>query len=162
VLLAVFALVPSWNFESPAQVARFWSFQRTAASHGDDMSATARAVGRLSAPGDGLLFIPTRLRIAKGAFPADFRGLEDLAVAQDAVASGTLYGVELPASQIRARILAAKRIIVVANEPSYDQPPDRIEQEVVKRETIAQHFSACRSEETPSVRITVFAIPGSC
>jgi hypothetical protein len=53
-------------------------------------------------------------------------------------------------------------IIVVANEPSYDQPSDRIEQEVVKRETIAQHFSACRSEDTPDVRIAVFAIPGSC
>jgi mannosyltransferase len=161
-LLGVFVLVPSWNFDSPAAIAGFWSFQRTAASHGDDMSATARAVGRLGAPGDGLLFIPTRLRIAKEAFPADFRGLEDLALAQDAVASGTLYGVELPPSQIRARILAAKRIIVVANEPSYDQPSDRIEQEVVKRETIAQHFSACRSEDTPDVRITVFAIPGSC
>lgn len=155
-------LTPSWNFASAAQIAHFWSFQRTAASHGDDMTATARAVGSLSAPGDGLLFIPLRLRIAKEAFPADFRGLEDLALAQNAVTSGTLYGVELPASQIRARILAAKRMIVVANDPPLDQPPDRIEQEVVKRETIAQHFSACRSAKVTGVQVTLHAVPGSC
>jgi mannosyltransferase len=59
-------------------------------------------------------------------------------------------------------MLAAERIIVVGNDPPLDQPPDRIEQEVVKRETIAQHFSACRSEVVTGVRITVYAIPGGC
>lgn len=153
--IAVIQLAPSSN-------PFFWSWQRTAVSHGDDMTATARAVGRLSAPGDGLLFIPRRLRIAKETFPADFRGLVDLALAQNADTSDTLSGVELPASQIRARILAAKRIIVVRDDPSLNQPPDKIEQEVVKRETITQHFSACRSAKVAGVRITLYAIPGSC
>ncbi len=161
-LVGAIVLLPSWNFANPAQAARFWSFQRTAASHGDDMTATARAVGSLSAPGDGLLFIPLRMRTAKEAFPADFSGRVDLALAQNAASSGTLYGVELPAGQIRARILAAKRVIVVRTYPSLDQAPDKIEQEVVKRETIAQHFSACRSTEVAGVQITLYAIPGSC
>jgi mannosyltransferase len=154
-LIAIIEWAPNWNFH-------FWSFQRTAASHGDDMTSTARAVGELGAPGDGLLFVPLRLRIAEETFPADFRGLVDLALVQDVITSGTLFGVELPASQIRARMLAARRIIVVRDDPSLDQPPDRIAQEVVKRETIAQHFSACRSEEVAGVRITLYAIPGSC
>lgn len=155
-LIAVVELTPNWNSRF------FWSWQRTAASHGGDMNATARAVGRLSAPGDGLLFIPRRQRIAKETFPADFRDLVDLALAQDAGTSGTLYGAELPASQIRARILAAKRIIVIRDDPSFDQPPDKIAQEVVKRETVAQHLSACRNAELAGIRITLYAIPGSC
>jgi mannosyltransferase len=155
-LIAVIELAPNWSSRF------FWSWQRTAVSHGDDMNATARAVGRLNAPGAGLLFIPRRLRISKETSPADFRGLVDLALAQDARTSGTLYGAELPASQIRARLLAAKRIIVVYNDPPLDQPPDKIAQEVVKRETIAQHFSACRSTELTGIRITLYATPGSC
>ncbi|MFF4604335.1 glycosyltransferase family 39 protein [Streptomyces sp. NPDC001339] len=133
---------------------------RSPDSRVDDVTAVARAVRETAEPGDGLLFMPSRRRIWMATRPDDFRGLDDLALAQSPVASHTLYGTEVSGDAIRDRMLAARRIIV-AGDPA-DQPTDDTDQEIAKRATLRDAFEACGSREVRGARVTVYARPGAC
>ncbi|MGW2058394.1 glycosyltransferase family 39 protein [Streptomyces sp. NPDC001840] len=133
---------------------------RTPQSRPNDAVAVARAVREMGRPGDGLLFMPARRRVWTLARPEEFRGLSDLALDRSPVASDTLHGTELTPGRIRARILAAPRIVAVHDLPG--QPLDEAEGEVVKRETLRDHFEECGSRTVTEARITVYARPGTC
>ncbi len=139
-----------------------WKMQRTSAARDNDLAAAARVVGRLSSPGDGVLYVPNRLRVTAQVYPSDFRGLTDLALARTATASSTRYGEELPADRTRDRIAAARRVIVLSDDPPRGQPSDLIPQETVKTETLRGRFAQCSVEKVLGVRITVYAAPGAC
>ncbi|MYR59056.1 hypothetical protein GTY54_23395, partial [Streptomyces sp. SID625] len=112
-----------------------WSLAvRSPQSRKDDVVAVAREVRRLARPGDGVLFLPARRREWLLSRPGLYARLDDLALAGSPTASATLQGTELPAAEIRRRILAADGIVALADPPG--QPLDPYPQEAVKRDVL--------------------------
>lgn len=134
--------------------------QRTPQSRPDDVTAVAEAVRAAGREGDGVLYMPSRRRVWSLVDPGSVRGLRDLALDRGPVASHTLYGTELPAAGIRARTLAAARIVVVRDPVG--QPLDQNPQEEVKRRVLADHFVECGTRRVHGARISVYARPGRC
>ncbi|MEV7682586.1 glycosyltransferase family 39 protein [Streptomyces sp. NPDC088341] len=135
-------------------------YLRTPQSRQNDADAVARAVREAARPGDGVLFMPARRRVWTLARPEAFRGLSDLALERSPVASDTLHGTEFTPGRIRARVVAAHRIIAVHDLAG--QPLEEDEREVAKRETLRTRFEECGSRTVTQARITVYARPGSC
>ncbi|MHB9854726.1 glycosyltransferase family 39 protein [Streptomyces krungchingensis] len=133
---------------------------RTPQSRTDDVTAVARALAQARTGGGGVLFMPARRRVWSLPDPGSVRGLRDLALDRNPVASHTLYGTEVPAEVIRARMLAAPRIVAVRDPAG--QPLDAAPGEAVKRLTLAEHFVECGTRRVRGARITVFARPGRC
>lgn len=133
---------------------------RTPASRLDDVSAVARAVQAQSRPGDGLLFLPARRRVWLHGAPGAYDGLVDLALAASAADSRTLYGAELPAAHIRARLLAADRIVVLRDPPG--QPLDAEPGEAAKRAVLRAHFRECGTRSVRGARVSLYARSGLC
>ncbi len=132
---------------------------RTPDSRLDDTVAAARAVGELSEPGDGLLFLPFHRREPLMSAPDEFHGLRDLALAQDASSSGTLWGTESPPSVIRARMLRAHRVTIITDPlPSAHPGP----QEEVERALLRDHFMVCERRPVRGMRVVRYARPGNC
>ncbi|WP_107424912.1 glycosyltransferase family 39 protein [Streptomyces antioxidans] len=133
---------------------------RTPQGRIDDTIAAARAVRELSRPGDGVLFMPARRREPIMSSPGDFRGLEDLALAEAPVDSATLHGVELPASRVRARMLTADRIVTVNDSPG--QPLDDNARENTKRGVLKKYLHRCAVRDVTGMRIVLYGRPGGC
>ncbi|MFF5565705.1 hypothetical protein ACFY7Z_08395 [Streptomyces sp. NPDC012623] len=147
-LLAVLALVP------------VGTYLRTPQSRQNDATAIARAVRESAEPGDGLIFTPARRRVWTLAGPEEFRGLADLALDRSPVASGTLHGTELTPGVVRARMLAARRIVVVHDIAG--EPLDSADRESVKRSTLRAAFEPCGTRRVTRAQITLYARPGTC
>ncbi|WP_431044950.1 glycosyltransferase family 39 protein [Streptomyces sp. P1-3] len=137
-----------------------WARIRTAAVHLDDPAGAARAVREMAAPGDGVVFMPSGRRESMLSHPRDFEGLRDLALAQDPASSGTLQGIEVPASRVPARLLAADRIIAVY-DPNYRVKDDVPEGEA-KRAVLERHYDVCETRKAHGIVIRLYARPGSC
>ncbi|MFF4269318.1 glycosyltransferase family 39 protein [Streptomyces sp. NPDC001536] len=133
---------------------------RTPQSRTDDVTAVARALRAAGAEADGVLYLPARRRVWSLVDPGSMRGLRDLALERDPAASHTLYGTEAPAAEIRARMLATARIVVLRDPVG--QPLDRTAQERVKRRVLADHFVECGTRRVQGARISVYARPGRC
>ncbi|MFI1253240.1 glycosyltransferase family 39 protein [Streptomyces netropsis] len=92
--------------------------ERLPTSRGDELARTASVVGRLARRGDAVLFLPLHERRVALAYPQDFTGLRDLTLKRSPAASGTLFGEEVPAAELRARLArlpASGRVWVVAD-----------------------------------------------
>ncbi|MDJ0379303.1 glycosyltransferase family 39 protein [Streptomyces sp. G-G2] len=139
----------------------FWAeWLRTPESRKDDVLAVAAAVRAEARPGDAVLFMPSRRREWLLSSPRGYGDLRDIALDRSPAASGTLWGTELPAPELRARLLAAPRVLVLL-DPA-DQPVDPYPLEALKRQTLAAHFDLCRISPVPGARLAVFAAPGTC
>ncbi|MFE4832803.1 glycosyltransferase family 39 protein [Streptomyces sp. NPDC056672] len=136
------------------------AYLRTPQSRQNDADAVARVVREAARPGDGVLFMPARRRVWTLARPEAFRGLSDLALERSPVASDTLHGTEFTPGRIRARVVAAHRIVAVHDLAG--QPLEEDEREAAKRETLRTRFEECGSRTVTQARITVYARPGSC
>jgi mannosyltransferase len=79
----------------------------------DDLGAVAAAVARTLRPGDPVLFLPAHARGAELAYPADFKGTRDVALAEPGPESGTLYGREVGAGTLRRRLAGADEVWAV-------------------------------------------------
>ncbi|MEV6314763.1 hypothetical protein [Streptomyces sp. NPDC051776] len=129
-------------------------------SRRDDVAGIALAVRKAAEPGDAILFMPARRREWRMSYATQYREVRDIALERDPVASGSLQGSELPAREIRARMLAEERI-VTASDPAR-QSLDTVEPEVVKRSVLRTHFEVCSRTEVRGGRITVWARKGHC
>ncbi|OIJ87001.1 hypothetical protein BIV24_25455 [Streptomyces colonosanans] len=89
---------------------------RSAANRPDDLAAMSAVVGREVRPGDPVLFLPSLERRSALAYPADFRGIRDVALKVPAAADGTLYGREVGAGELRRR-LGRLAYVWVVSEP---------------------------------------------
>ncbi|MGW3496901.1 glycosyltransferase family 39 protein [Streptomyces sp. NPDC001020] len=89
---------------------------RSAANRPDDLAAVSAVVGRKVRPGDPVLFLPSLERRSALAYPADFRGIRDVALKVPAAAGGTLYGREVGPGELRRR-LAGLAYVWVVSEP---------------------------------------------
>ncbi|MGH4033996.1 glycosyltransferase family 39 protein [Actinomycetota bacterium Odt1-20B] len=135
-------------------------YERTPRSRIDDVHAITSTVALSASPGDGLIFTPARRRVWVGTNSSAFRGLDDLALREGPRGSRSLYGRELPIGTVRARMLAARRIVVLSDPPS--QPEDRSLREATKREVLRKHFTVCRRSDIHGARVTVYARPNDC
>ncbi|WP_245654496.1 glycosyltransferase family 39 protein [Streptomyces violens] len=136
------------------------AYLRTPESRKDDATAVVQAVRAVAEPGDGLLFMPARRRVWTLSEPERFRDLTDLALSRSPDSSHSLYGTEVPADRIRARMLGTERIVVLSDPRG--QPEDRTSREIAKRTTLRDAFIPCRAQDVTGARITVYARPGHC
>ncbi|MEU2061611.1 glycosyltransferase family 39 protein [Streptomyces sp. NPDC013455] len=81
----------------------------------DDLGAVSRAAARRLAPGESVVFVPAVLRNAALTYPGAFRGVRDVALVEGAAESGTLYGREADAAELRRRLARLDRVWVVAD-----------------------------------------------
>jgi mannosyltransferase len=125
---------------------------RTPGSRSDNVTAIGSAVRAAGRPGDGLVYLPGSARVLTAAYPEDTRVLTDLALAQDAVSSDTLAGVELPARTVAARIPAFDRIVAVraGSNAAADQRDE------AKKATLRRCFDAHATTEAGGAYITVY------
>lgn len=133
-----------------------WSLLvRSPQSRKDDVIAIAGVVRAHESSSEAVLFLPARRREWLLASPYTYRRLDDLALAESPVISRTLEGVELPADEIRRRMVSQSRIIALADPPG--QPLDTTQQEVVKRQTLRHYFQLCGTFEARGARILVYS-----
>jgi mannosyltransferase len=138
-----------------------WSLLvRSPESRKDDVVAVAHAVERTARQGDAVLFMPSRRREWLLSYPRVYDRLDDLALARPPASSHTLQGTELPASEIRRRILAAHRVIALTDPPG--QPLDPFPQEKVKRQLLREDFEVCERVPLLGAQLLVYARPGHC
>ncbi|MCL7428276.1 glycosyltransferase family 39 protein [Streptomyces sp. YS415] len=131
---------------------------RTPESRTDDVTAIATAIR--AADADAIVFMPSRRRVWTLTDPSSVHGLRDLALKGSPSASRTLYGTELPAPEIRTRLLAAGRVVSVRDPAG--QPVDRTAQESTKRRVLDRYFVECGTRSVQGARVTVHARPGRC
>ncbi|GAA2275970.1 hypothetical protein GCM10010145_38720 [Streptomyces ruber] len=138
-----------------------WSLlMRSPESRKDDVVAVAHAVQRTAHEGDGVLFMPSRRREWLLSYPGVYGRLDDLALAESPESSHTLQGTELPAAEIRRRILAADRIVALTDPAG--QPLDPFPREEIKRKTLEDHFDVCSRTPLRGAQLVVHARPGHC
>ncbi|MFJ2441715.1 hypothetical protein ACIOWG_14955 [Streptomyces sp. NPDC087658] len=129
-------------------------------SRRDDATAIAHAVQRLEAPGDSVLYTPSRRRVWSLTSPGTFAGLRDIALDKAPARSGWLYGTEVSAATLRARMLQERRIIVLRDPEG--QPLDDTAEEQVKQNVLSRSFEECRTLRPQGARVSLYARPGQC
>ncbi|NBE53598.1 glycosyltransferase family 39 protein [Streptomyces boluensis] len=87
---------------------------RTTEQRPDDPAAVAGLVDRQLGHGDAMLYLPSAGRRTALAYPDAFRGTKDVALARTAVASGTLYGEETGARELRNRLAGLEHVWLLA------------------------------------------------
>ncbi|RZU37707.1 mannosyltransferase [Streptomyces sp. BK022] len=127
---------------------------RTPESREDDVVAVARTVRKLSRPGDGVLFLPSRRREWLLSYPALYARLDDVALARSPAASRTLQGTELPPDTIRSRLLAVPRVIALTDPDG--RPLDPFPREEVKRRTLREYFEECGRVRVWGAQVVVY------
>ncbi|MEV0255705.1 glycosyltransferase family 39 protein [Streptomyces sp. NPDC050732] len=133
---------------------------RTPESRVDNGTAAAQAIRTAGRPGDAVVYLPSRRRAWTLPSPRAVEGLRDLAQDRGPAASHTLYGTEVPAHVIRARMSEEPRIVLVT-DPS-GGTGDTIDRETVKHLVIRDRFRKCRSWHARGARVTLYARPGRC
>lgn len=131
---------------------------RTPESRTDDVTAIGTAIANSDA--DAILFMPSRRRVWTLTDPTSLQGKRDLALRASPTDSHTLYGTEVPATEIRKQLLAAERVVALRDPAG--QPVDETPQEIAKRRTLARSFVECQTKDLQGARITLYARPDAC
>ncbi|MFJ9162617.1 hypothetical protein ACIRPS_38250 [Streptomyces griseoviridis] len=123
---------------------------RVAAQRPDDLAALSWAAARQLRPGEPVLFLPAIGRRSALAYPAGFAAARDVALRESGARSGTLYGREVGAVELRRRLAGAHRLWVVA-EP-YALRPGPLPADPVERAKLAllrREFSPAGRGQAP-------------
>ncbi|MFE3637404.1 glycosyltransferase family 39 protein [Streptomyces cellostaticus] len=137
---------------------------RDPARRPDDLAAVARAADRGLRPGDPVLFLPARTRNTALTYPAAFRGARDLALAEPAAGSGTLYGREAGPLRLRHRMASLERVWVIADRDVLAgrwTPGSPVER--AKSAVLAEEFTPVRESVRGEVAVRLYvrrALPG--
>ncbi|MFC7842635.1 hypothetical protein [Streptomyces sp. NPDC057382] len=121
---------------------------RTAAHRPDNLAVVSALALRQVRPGDPVLFVPSVGRLAALAYPKGFRRARDIALADPAPRSGTLWGREAAPDRLRQRLASVDRVWVVAERADLDPrraPSDPVER--TKLAVLAEEFTV-REEHT--------------
>ncbi|WP_445519031.1 glycosyltransferase family 39 protein [Streptomyces sp. NEAU-174] len=127
-----------------------WQFplhqrEREPLSRQDDLAALSAAVGRLTLPGEPVLYDPPKERRIAIAYPRPLAGLRDIALATPGPASGTLYGVDVGPTELLRRLDGARSAwLIAADEPETRGP---------KAPVLTGHFRLAYSLCLPGVRL---------
>lgn len=133
---------------------------RTSESRSDNVTALAAVLRSEAAPGDGVLYLSVKRRAWTLAYPPRTAKLADLAQALTPVASHSLYGTELPPRQVRSRMLATSRILVVTEPPG--SPGANTVTDKWKEETLASHFNKCRTVRVKGAQVVIYEASARC
>jgi mannosyltransferase len=125
----------------------------SAASRVDDVLSTAKTVAAVHEAGDGVLYIPAARRDTALVSPAEFTGIQDLALVRGPLESGTLNGVEGTPKQIADAMLAVHRIVVVSDESAPSAPTIR---DRAKQRVLQAYFVRCSETDEHGRRVTVY------
>ncbi|WP_172387236.1 glycosyltransferase family 39 protein [Streptomyces sp. MNP-20] len=128
---------------------------RSPASRVDDVLSAAEEVRQLRRDGDAVLFVPAARRDTALVSPEDFAGLQDIALADSPVASGTLEGKEAGPDQIRTAMLAQRRILLVTDAHKVVRSV-LAERDKVKTAVLNEHFTVVADERVRGRRVTVY------
>ncbi|MFJ6130878.1 hypothetical protein ACIQKE_38065 [Streptomyces griseoviridis] len=123
---------------------------RVAAQRPDDLATLSWAAARQLRPGEPVLFLPAIGRRSALAYPAGFAAARDVALRESGARSGTLYGREVGAVELRRRLAGAHRLWVVA-EP-YALRPGPLPADPVERAKLAllrREFSPAGRGQAP-------------
>jgi mannosyltransferase len=90
------------------------TYRDPAVGHAEDIQGATAFIASHARPGDGVLFLPGHMRLAAELYPERFRGLDDLAMSQDAIASSTISGVEITGADLPAALATHRRVWVLA------------------------------------------------
>jgi mannosyltransferase len=109
-------------------------------SRPDNLAAESQIVAANAKPGDIAFFIPISYRPVSAEFPAQWWKVRDIALAESAVASDTLYGIDVSPGELLRRFTNVARAWVYSSpgESSYLRsaratPVDRAEAWLVSR-----------------------------
>ena len=91
-------------------------YRSAGGSHGEDVRGAAAYLAGRRHPGDAVLFVPYTLRDVRQAYPADFSGLADVAMATDPIASVTLSGIEQGPAQIPGALTGHRSVWLVTGD----------------------------------------------
>lgn len=83
---------------------------RLATSRPDNLAYDTSIIGANAKSGDIVFFIPISYRPVEDEFPADFRDVRDIAMAQSPVASNTLYGTDVSPAELLTRFTNVTRV----------------------------------------------------
>nr|WP_280882033.1 glycosyltransferase family 39 protein [Streptomyces pseudovenezuelae] len=86
---------------------------RTPAHRPDDLAAVSALTARQLRPGDPVVYLPSIGRRSALAYPKGFRRAWDIALGEPGPPSGTLYGREVGAGELRRRLARVHRLWVV-------------------------------------------------
>ncbi|MFI7504103.1 glycosyltransferase family 39 protein [Streptomyces sp. NPDC049687] len=95
---------------------------RTLRTRPDTLAAVSALAARELRPGDAVVFLPTIGRRAAVTYPQGFGNMRDVALKTPGPASGTLYGRERGAAELRRRLLALDRLWVFAEPYALRSP----------------------------------------
>jgi mannosyltransferase len=85
-------------------------------SRPDNLAGDSQIVAANAKPGDIVFFIPMSYRPVTAEYPAQWRGIRDIALGQSPVASDTLYGIDVSPAELLKRFTHVTRVWV------YTQP----------------------------------------
>jgi mannosyltransferase len=85
-------------------------------SRPDNLAGDSQIVAANAKPGDIVFFIPMSYRPVTAEYPAQWRGIRDIALRQSPLASDTLYGIDVSPAELLKRFTHVARVWV------YTQP----------------------------------------
>lgn len=129
--------------------------KRSPGSRVDDVLAVAAEVRRVKEAGDGVLFVPAARRDTELVSPEAFGGLRDMALLRSPEDSGTLKGVEKDPAQIRASVLAQRRILLVTDSADVAKPVSA-ERDRAKTAALERYFTVVADKQVRGRRVTVY------
>ena len=100
---------------------------RAASSRLADLRGTAAVLAAQGRRGDAVLYVPPSNRVFSLAYPAPFRRLRDVALAESPAAAANLSGAEVTAGVLRARFAGVGRVWVVSGRRMFPFPDGGLE-----------------------------------
>jgi mannosyltransferase len=100
---------------------------RAASSRLADLRGTAAVLAAQGRRGDAVLYVPPSNRVFSLAYPAPFRWLRDVALAESPAAAANLSGAEVTAGVLRARFAGVGRVWVVSGRRMFPFPDGGLE-----------------------------------
>ena len=105
-------------------------YRNATIGHGENIRGVAQVIAEQAQPGDAVLFLPASRRVIERGYPKAFTGVDDVALAQSAQQSATLWGVEITGPQLEAALRTRDRVWVVTGaERLGEQLSDQADQE---------------------------------
>ncbi len=96
---------------------------RQTAARPDNLRGASAVVAAQEQPGDIVFYIPMDMQVLGTGYPAPFRRLRNIALAQSAVASATLTGLEVTSPAVlKSRFTDVHRVWVITGASNYKFP----------------------------------------
>ncbi len=126
---------------------------RTPQSRLFDFGGPSRYLAAHARPGDGVLFFSAFFRKARLGYPADYRNVSDLAMAQSPAAVGNFQGRDKPVTTVESLMTGYQRIWVVGRSPfaHLAAGPVRTEDAV-----LTSHFTLAAKRHFKGISVTLW------